>query len=76
MWKKPRQNCVKKESMITEIYNLSLYPPFLIITSVSWIWTNLTWLDLVMRFGFRFKQIFTSVPAASKNDAQFKSGLK
>ena len=41
------------------------------IQSVSRIWANLIsqwW------FGFRFEPFFNNAPAASKNDAQFKSG--
>ena len=42
------------------------------LQSVSWIWTSLTWLILVMVFSLVLN--FAAVAAASKNDTYFKSG--
>lgn len=38
---------------------------------VSWIWTRLTWLNLVMMVGLRLSR---TTQAASKTNARFKSG--
>ena len=38
---------------------------------VSWIWASLTWLKFIFP---RLELIFTTAPAASKNDAHLKSG--